>query len=109
MALAIENEPYPLREDRDGTVRVGGTRVTLDTVVGAFNDGATAEEIAHQYPALALADIYATISYYLRHQRAVEEYLAEREAQAAVVRKENEARFPPEGIRARLMARRQSR
>ncbi|MEP0758427.1 DUF433 domain-containing protein [Trichocoleus sp. DQ-A2] len=43
---------------------MGGTRVTLDTVVAAFNSGATAEEIVFQYPSLQLANIYAVISYY---------------------------------------------
>lgn len=42
-------------KDADGVVRVAGTRVTLDTVVAAFEEGATAEEIAQQYPSLAFA------------------------------------------------------
>lgn len=45
MALAVVPDPVPLDTDRDGVFRVGGTRVTLDTVVGAFTDGATPEEI----------------------------------------------------------------
>jgi hypothetical protein len=52
--LLIETEPIPLEADADGVVRVGGTRVTLDTVVAAFKDGATAEEIVYQYPSLSL-------------------------------------------------------
>ena len=43
MALTIEPAPVPLRTDADGVVRVGRTRVTLDTVVAAFEEGATAE------------------------------------------------------------------
>ncbi len=34
-----------LSRDADDVIRVGGTRVTLDTVVGAYRDGASAEEI----------------------------------------------------------------
>ena len=52
MALSITPEPMPLMTDQDGVVRVGGTRVTLDTIVMAFNQGATAEEIVLQYPSL---------------------------------------------------------
>ncbi|MBZ5626736.1 MAG: DUF433 domain-containing protein [Acidobacteriia bacterium] len=63
MSLAIAPESLPLIEDSAGVIRVGGTRVTLETVVEAFNEGATAEEIAAQYPALHLGDIYATITY----------------------------------------------
>jgi len=105
MSLTLAAEPLPLRTDRDGIVRVGGTRVPLDTVVYAFNEGAAAEEIAYRYPTLELADIYAAITYYLNHRSAVESYLRERESQAQAIRRENEARFDPRGIRERLLAR----
>jgi uncharacterized protein (DUF433 family) len=106
VGLDIKVEPVPLRTDADGVVRVGATRVTLDTVIGAFKDGATAEEIASQYPTLQLADIYSVIAYYLRSTEDVEAYLQNRRDQAKLVREENEARFDPKGVRDRLMARR---
>ncbi|MBI4863316.1 MAG: DUF433 domain-containing protein [Candidatus Riflebacteria bacterium] len=87
-------------------MRVGGTRVTIDTVVAAFEDGATAEEIAQQYPALALSDVYAVIGYYLRRKPQVDEYLRQRRDLAAATRKENETRHDPQGVRERLLARR---
>jgi uncharacterized protein (DUF433 family) len=101
-----EVQPIPLATDADGVIRVGRTRVTLDTVVSAFCEGATAEEIVYQYPALDLADVYAVIAYYLRNQDETEEYLHQRRQQAADVRQENETRFAPDGIRERLLARR---
>jgi len=58
MGLMIAHEPAPLQATEDGVVRVGGTRVTLDTVVTAFEEGATAEEIVQHYPALRLAATY---------------------------------------------------
>ena len=106
MTLTIATEPIPLRIDSDGVVRVGKTRVTLDTVVAAFAEGATAEEIAQQYPSLNLADIYSVIGYYLRRRSEVEEYLRQRRQQADQVQKENESRFDPYGVRDRLLARR---
>lgn len=107
MGLAIETaEPVPLHSDPDGTVRVGTTRVTLDTIVAAFSEGLTAEEIAQQYPAVSLADVYATVAYYLRHQDEVKAYLAERAERAATLRTEAEARSSPAGFRERLLARR---
>jgi uncharacterized protein (DUF433 family) len=106
MGLTIAHEPPPLQETEDGVVRVGGTRVTLDTVVAAFDQGATAEEIVEQYPSLDLADAYAVIAYYLHHRAEVEAYLAKRGEDARRVRHENEARFDPTGVRARLLARR---
>jgi uncharacterized protein (DUF433 family) len=109
MSLSLATEPIPLTTDRNGVVRVGGTRVTLDTVVGAFREGATAEEIAQQYPSLQLADVYAVIAYYLRHPSEVESYLQRRSREAAVVRQQNEARFDPTGVRDRLLAQRAGR
>jgi uncharacterized protein (DUF433 family) len=100
-------ERVPIQTDSDGVIRVGGTRVTLDTVVAAFDAGATAEEIAQQYPPLALADIYGVIAYYLRHQAEIRPYLAQRQREAAKVREENERRFDPSSVRDRLLARRQ--
>jgi uncharacterized protein (DUF433 family) len=105
MALRLEAEKIPIEMDGDGVMRVGGTRVTLDTIVAAFNEGATAEEIVQQYPSLNLADVYSVIGYYLRQQSAVEDYLRQRQQQADEIRKQNEARFPPSGIRERLLAR----
>ncbi len=108
MTLDVAPEQVPLLTDPSGIVRVGSTRVTLDTVVAAFSTGATAEEIAQQYPSVDLVDIYAVITYYLRHQSEVDEYLRARERVAAEIRADNEARFDPIGIRERLLARRNS-
>ena len=104
--LTIEVAPVPLEVDADGVVRVGGTRVTLDTIVDAFQDGATAEEIVYQFPSLDLADVYSVISFYLQRQSDVEAYLRRRQQQRDKVRDQNEARFDPRGIRDRLLARR---
>ena len=105
MTLKLEAKTPPLTADADGVVKVSGTRVTLDTVVYAFREGATAEEIVIKYPSLDLADVYATVAYYLQHQQETEAYLATREEAAARVRHEAEARFDPKGIRDRLLAR----
>jgi uncharacterized protein (DUF433 family) len=99
-------ERVPIQTDGDGVIRVGGTRVTLDTVVAAFDAGATAEEIVQQYPSLDLADVYSVIAYYLRHRSDVQMYVTERQRQAAQVRDENAHRFDPSGVRDRLLARR---
>lgn len=109
MALNLRAEPVPVQLNADGVALVGGTRVTLDTVVYAFNDGLSAEEIVQQYPVLKLADVYAVIAYYLRARVEVEDYLRQREQLAATVRQQNEARFNPIGVRARLLSRRRGR
>jgi uncharacterized protein (DUF433 family) len=109
MSLLVTAEPVPLVTDADGVVRVGSSRVTLDTVVAAFREGMTAEGIAEQYPSLRLADVYTVIGYFLTHQEQVEAYLRGRQQLAADVRRENEARFDPVGVRDRLLARRTSK
>ena len=70
MTLVIDTEPVPVAVDADGVARVGGTRVTLDTLVAAFEQGATAEEIAQQYPSLGLADVYSVTSARFRRRLA---------------------------------------
>ena len=106
MGLAIEREPVPLVTTSDGVVVVAGTRVSLDLVVATFLAGSTAEEIVQQYPSVSLADVYATLTYYLRHKDDVAFYMAQRRGTRETVRVENERRFDPTGIRARLLARR---
>lgn len=108
MTLVLEAPPVPLKADPDGVVRVAGTRVTLDTVVAAFSDGATPEEIAQQYPVLELADVYSVLGFYLTRKDEVDAYLAKRRVQCESVRRENEARFNAKGIRERLLARRKT-
>src|SRR5262245_48029649 len=78
MRLAIKNDEVPLVTTAEGVVLLAGTRVSLDLIVAAFTSGATAEEIAQQYPTVSLADVYAGITYYLRHRDEVDTYLEHR-------------------------------
>lgn len=105
MSLPLTADAPPLSADADGVVRVGGTRVTLDSVVEAFREGLTPEEIQQQYPSLDLPRVYSAITYYLHHREEVEEYLRQRAETRRKVRQEVESRFDPTGIRERLLAR----
>jgi uncharacterized protein (DUF433 family) len=91
----------------DGVVLIANTRVTLDAIVEAHREGLTAEEIAEQYPSVSAVDIEQTIDHALKHPVEVNRYLVRRIAESERVRQENEARFSPIGIRARLLARTQ--
>ncbi len=106
MTLQVTAEPVPLTGDADGVLRVGSSRVTLDTVVAAFREGMTPEGIVQQYPSLRLAEVYSVIGYVLNHAAEVDSYLRDRQRFAEGVRRENESRFDPAGVRARLLARR---
>jgi len=106
MTLSIHADPMPLRITPEGDVRIGTTRVLLDMVVHAFDDGATPEAVVLRFPALGLADVYAVMGYCLRHRAEVDEYLRRREQRAEDVRRKIEARQGDmSGIRARLLAR----
>ena len=104
--MKIHPLPTPLQLKEEGrVVRVVGTRVSLDTIVRAFEDGNTPEEIALQYDSVPLADIYLTVGYYLSHRTEVREYLERRRIEAEALRREIEAKNDTAGIRERLLAR----
>jgi uncharacterized protein (DUF433 family) len=105
MPLTAVQEAPPLTTHADGAVRVGGTRVTLDTVVHAYDTGASPEEIVLSFPSLALPDVYATIAYALRHRGEVDAYLAERAAEAEEIRRKIEELYPTAALRQRLRSR----
>lgn len=105
MPLVATRETVPLHADEKGVVRVGGTRVSLDSVVHAFDAGASPEEIVASFPTLSLPDVYATIAYVLRHRSEVDAYLEEQAEEAASLRREIEERYPTADLRQRLRAR----
>ncbi len=94
MTLEIQAETAPIAIDKDGAARVGGTRVLLDIVIGAYLDGDSPEQIADSYDAITLADVYAVISYYLHHREEVDEYIRQRKDAAEKLRQEMEAENP---------------
>jgi uncharacterized protein (DUF433 family) len=105
MSLAVQTDPTPLRTDEHGVVRVGGTRVTLDQVVLPFREGVTPEEIAMRYSTLELADVYATLAYYLHHKDSVDEYLAGQAEAAEEARRQYAESVDMSELRKRLASR----
>jgi uncharacterized protein (DUF433 family) len=86
ISVVLKPENLPLHQDEKGAIRIGNTRVLLELVIRAFQDGVSAESIVQRYPSLSLADVYLTIGYYLRHKDTVETYLDQREQLAQSVR-----------------------
>lgn len=105
MTLDIKAVPAPLRFDAQGVCRIAGTRVTLLTLIEAFLEGATPEEIYQEYPSVNLADVYAVIAFYLGHRDEVDAYLDTVRAQEAHVIEAIKLRSPMSEIRRRLVAR----
>ena len=97
MLLKIPSESPPLTTDDTGTVRVGGSRLTLDTFLGYYNQGLSAADLTECFPALSLADVHGVIAYYLRHRQEVDEYLRARADDAERMRREFEAQHPQRG------------
>lgn len=100
-------DEIPLAKDSQGVYRVGGTRVTLDLVVRAFNRGATPEEIAQKYDSLQLPDVYQVLGYYLKHADKLAGYLEDRARQEERL-VSSHPEWSPRGLRDRLLARRNS-
>jgi uncharacterized protein (DUF433 family) len=106
MNMPLQAVAVPLFDDGLGGLRVTGTRVLLERIVHAFEDGATPEGIVQSYDTLQLADVYAVLTWYLRHKAEVEAYLRKRTDEADAIRRTIEANQPDRAeLRARLMAR----
>lgn len=69
-----------VRTDEHGVMRVGNSRVMLESVLAAFEQGHSPETIRQQYPALSLAEVYGAIAYYLTHPAEVTDYLRRQNA-----------------------------
>jgi uncharacterized protein (DUF433 family) len=104
--LGLEREASPLSQDADGVIRVGGTRVTLESVIALFEQGAGAEEIALRFDVSSLHDIYATLGYCLGHRQEAQVYLDRARRASLQVRGESERRSQSVRIRERLMGHR---
>ena len=50
VSIVVQNETPPLRLDSSGALRIGQSRVLLELVIRAFQDGATPEAIFQRYP-----------------------------------------------------------
>ncbi|MDP3090002.1 MAG: DUF433 domain-containing protein [Nitrospira sp.] len=103
-----EMRPNLLSSAPSGALHVAGTRVTIDSIVQGFLDGATPEEICQDFPALALAQVYDVLAFYLTHQLEVESYLREQAQVTAEIRKSLETTHTAfvTNLRQRLATRR---
>jgi uncharacterized protein (DUF433 family) len=76
----------PYLEERNGGLYVEGTRVSLDSLVIRFQEGASPERIVQSFPTLKLSLVCGAIAYYLENQQMVNEYIrkAQRELERTV-------------------------
>ena len=102
VSVPVEHLPY-------GIIRIAGTRIPLERVIHEFNQGETPERIVRNFDTLNVADVYAIISFYLKHREAVDAYVERRREQEDQTQREVEARFRKDGRRKRLLARQNAR
>jgi uncharacterized protein (DUF433 family) len=96
MIALPETVALPLKMDEHGTIRVSGTRVTLDTVIACYHQGDSPEAIHEGFDVLPLNDIYAVIAYYLAHRDELDAYLKRGQEESERLRQEWEASYTPE-------------
>ncbi len=95
MIITISADPVPLNVDASGTIRVAGTRLTLESLLAVYLQGKTPEEIAACFDGITLGDVYAVLGYYWHHQAEVDAYLAQQEAASEAAWRELEAQGAP--------------
>ena len=67
---------------------MAGVRISLDSIVCAFNRGETPEQILESFPLLdKLSRVYGAIAFYLDNKAMIDQYLidAKREFEAASI------------------------
>lgn len=97
----LTNIENVLRTDDDGTIRVSGTRVTLDTVIAGYHQGDSPEAIHKAFDVLPIDDIYAVLSYYMDKRAEIDSYLAQREKEAEQIREKIESTYSADQLKRR--------
>ena len=91
MVALEETIIMPLVVTEQGTIRIKGSRVSLDSIIHHFKLGATAEQIVQSFPSLSLGDVYSSIAYYLTHRPKIEAYLEQQETEADALQEQLES------------------
>jgi uncharacterized protein (DUF433 family) len=109
----LEQKPLtlsiPLREDPPGVLRVGKSRVLLELVIRAHQQGKSPQEIKQMYDSLDLGEVFAVVAYYLAHPAQVDEYLRRCDEEAEAIRRKIEATQRPGPSKEELLARAKAR
>jgi uncharacterized protein (DUF433 family) len=74
---------------KSGTPHIAGTGVTVRTIVRWYRLGMSPEEIATEYPHLALAQVYAALAYYHANRAEMEAEMAAEEAESDRIEREH--------------------
>ena len=67
-------------ERRNDGYGIIGSRVSLESLIMPFLDGAAPETLVDEFPTLSLEQVYGAITFYLAHRAEIDRYLKEAEA-----------------------------
>ena len=87
-------------EQRNGGYGIAGSRVSLESIIVPFLEGASPETLVDEFPTLSLEEVYGAITFYLAHRSDMDAYLKETEQLWMEARK-NQAPIPA-ALRERL-------
>jgi uncharacterized protein (DUF433 family) len=68
-------------EYRNDSYWVQDTRISLDSIVYAFQKGLSPESIVQSFPLLTLEQVYGAIAFYLANRADIDAYLTSEEAE----------------------------
>ena len=72
-----------------GTPHIAGTGVTVRTIVRMYQQGMLPEEIALEYGHLSLAQVHAALAYYHANRKAIEDDIAQQDAEGERLEREH--------------------
>jgi uncharacterized protein (DUF433 family) len=99
----MDEEKRYVRVDEHGAMRIGNSRVMLDSIVAGFEQGHSPETLQQQFPALRLEEVYGAITYYLAHTDEVHTYLKRQDELWEAWRAESATRSSPVVERLRAL------
>ena len=76
----------PYFDEEDGALRIKGTRVGIEPIVAAFQEGESPDQIAQEFPTVTLAQVYGAIAYYLDNKQVVDDDMAESQRELETIR-----------------------
>lgn len=67
-------------ENNDGNYRVAGSRVSLESIIAPFLEGASPETLVDEFPTLSLEQVYGAVAFYLAHRTEFDAYMRQTDA-----------------------------
>ncbi len=84
-----------IKKLENGAYRIADTKISLDSVVYAFREGRTPEQIVISFPFLTLEQVYGAIAFYLANKQMIDEYLCQGEIEYEKLRQEWQIKKAP--------------